>query len=627
VNRAPKVPARSGLALQITRTLFVLVILGVLLARGMAHSSNTTVDSKPMTDSNSQTAAANSSPDLILTNGDIYTGDPSRPRAQALAARGEVILATGTSEEIALLKNSKTRVIDLHGQFAMPGFNDAHVHLVSAGLAKLSVNLEGSKSLAEMQQRIRASLSNFKPGEWIRGRGWDHTLWPDKRFPTRADLDVISRDHPMFFARIDGHVAVANSRAIELAGITRATPDPQGGKFIRDPATGEPNGMLEEDSAMGRVVALIPPFSSDQRRRAIELALAEASSYGVTSIQDNSEENPFRLYEEFRDGRSRAGKSAPSAPALVDLPIYQSLREEGKLPLRITEWLPFNAPLAALEEYRRAYGTTDPWIKTGTLKEFLDGSLGSRTAAMLEPYSDEPSNSGILRVDPEQLKQMSIARDAAGFQIAFHAIGDRANRLALDTFAAVSEANGARDRRDRVEHAQIIALNDLPRFAALGVIASMQPCHLLDDERWAESRIGSERIKGGYAWNTLEKSGAHLAFGTDYPVESVNPLRGLYACATRELPEGGPAGGWQPQEKLPIETCIREYTQGAAYAEFEENRKGKLVPGMLADIAVYPKDITRLTVRELINAKVSMTIAGGKIVYDKTQKISAATSH
>ncbi len=515
---------------------------------------------------------------MILTNGDIYTGDASRPRVQAVAARGEVIIATGSNDEIARLKNSKTRVIDLHGQFAMPGFNDAHVHLVGAGFAKLTVNLEGAKSLAEMQGRIRASLSNFKPGEWIRGRGWDHTLWPDKRFPTRADLDAVSREHPMFFARVDGHVAVVNSRALELAGITRATADPPGGRFLHD-AAGEPNGMLEEDSAMSRVAQLIPPPSQDQRRRAIELALAEASSYGVTSIQDNSEENPFRLYEEFRDGRSHDGKAVPNAPALVDLPTYRSLHEEGKLPLRITEWLPFNAPLTVLEEYRRTYGTTDGWIKTGTLKEFLDGSLGSRTAAMLAPYSDEPSTSGILRVDPELLKQMAIARDAAGFQIAFHAIGDRANRLALDTFAAILQANGARDRRDRVEHAQIIALDDIPRFAALGVIASMQPCHLLDDERWAESRIGSERVEGGYAWNSLEKSGAHLAFGTDYPVESVNPLRGLYACATRELLGGGPTGGWQPQEKLPIETCIREYTIGAAYAEFEETRKGQACAG------------------------------------------------
>ncbi|MGB9336695.1 MAG: amidohydrolase [Candidatus Acidiferrales bacterium] len=602
---------------------FCVALLCLVPGSGIAHFSNPTVNHTSMTDSNSQTPTSDSGADLILTNGDIYTGDPNRPRAEALAVREETIIAVGSNDEINRLRNSKTRVIDLHNQFAMPGFNDAHVHLAGAGLAKLSVDLEGAKSLAEMQARIRARLKDFKPGEWMYGRGWDHTLWPDKNFPTRADLDVISRDHPMFFLRVDGHVAVVNSRALEIAAITRATPDPPGGKFMHDPATGEPNGMLEEDSAMDRVNKLIPPFTPDQRRRAIVMALAEASSFGVTSIQDNSEAPLFTRYEEFVDGRSRDGKSAPPAPAAVDLPIYISLHREGKLPLRITEWLPFNAPLALLEELRRTFGTADAWIKTGALKGFLDGSLGSRTAAMLAPYSDDAATSGILRADPDQVKQMAIARDAAGFQIAFHAIGDRANRLALDTFAAVREANGARDRRDRVEHAQILALSDIPRFAALGVIASMQPCHLLDDERWAESRIGSERIKGGYAWNTLEKSGAHLAFGTDYPVESVNPLRGIYACATRELPGGGPAGGWQPQEKLPIETCIREYTAGAAHAEFEENRKGKLVPGMFADIVVFPSDITRLTPLALINAKVALTVAGGKIVYDSSQTTAA----
>lgn len=628
MSRARAIRSASPRFHQRFRIYFGIALFALLVESALAHFSISTVNYTPMKNSDSQSAAsAGSAPDLILLNGDIYTGDSSRPRAQALAARDEIIISVGSSDEIARLKDSKTRVVDLHGQFAMPGFNDAHVHLVNAGFAKLTVNLEGAKSLAEMQQRIRERLKDFKSGEWITGRGWDHTLWPEKQFPTRGDLDAVSRDHPMFFSRVDGHVAVVNSRALELAKITRATPDPPAGKFVRDAATGEPNGMLEEDSAMDRVVKIIPPFTAAQRRRAIEMALAETSSFGVTSIQDNSENQQFALYEEFRDGRSPDGKPAPAAPALVDLPIYRDLRREGKLPLRITEWLPFNAPVAVLENLRREWGTTDPWVKTGALKGFLDGSLGSRTAAMLAPYSDDAETSGILRVDPAQLKQMAVARDAAGFQIALHAIGDRANRLALDAYAAIREANGLRDRRDRIEHAQIIALDDIPRFASLGVIASMQPCHLLDDERWAESRIGSERVKGGYAWNSLEKSGARLAFGTDYPVESVNPLRGLYACATRELPGGGPAGGWQPQEKLPIETCIREYTAGAAYAEFEEKRKGKLAPGMFADIVVFPVDITRLAPRELINAKVSMTIAGGRIVYDASQKITAAPQH
>jgi predicted amidohydrolase YtcJ len=554
--------------------------------------------------------------DLVLKNGDIYTGSTDLARAQAIAVRGEAILAIGSDSQIASSIGPKTRVIDLHGAFAMPGFNDAHVHLVGAGVAKLRVDLEGVKSVVELQERIRGRLKDFAPGEWIVGRGWDHTLWTEKQFPTRDELDAVSRDHPMFFERVDGHVAIINSRALELAGLTRNSPDPPAGKFVRDPVTGELTGMLEEDSAMDRVRRRIPSITPAQRRRAIELALAELAQNGVTSIQDNSEDEMFRFYEEFRDGKSRDGGAVPVTPGFNDFRIYQALEREGKLTARITEWLPFNAPVSALEELRRAGGTTSAWLKTGALKGFLDGSLGSRTAAMLAPYSDDPSSSGILRVDPEELKRMAIERDKAGFQIALHAIGDRANRVALDAFAAIRNANGPRDRRDRIEHAQILALDDLPRFAALGVIASMQPCHLLDDERWAESRIGPKRLKGAYAWKSLESSGARLAFGTDFPVESVNPLRGLYACVTRELPEGGPAGGWEPQEKLPIATCIREYTIGAAYAQFEEKNKGQLVPGMLADIAVFPSDITSLAPQDLLRMKVEMTIVSGRVVYE-----------
>ncbi|HEY4741284.1 MAG TPA: amidohydrolase [Candidatus Acidoferrales bacterium] len=554
--------------------------------------------------------------DLVLKNGDIYTGSVEHPRAQAIAIRGEWIISTGSDSEIAAFIGPKTRVIDLHGAFAMPGFNDAHVHLVGGGIAKLRLDLEGVRSITELQQRICERLKDFATGEWIVGRGWDHTLWADKKFPTRADLDEVSREHPMFFERVDGHVAVVNSRALDLAGLSRNSSDPPGGKFVRDPATGELTGMLEEDSAMDRVERLIPPITQAQRRKAIELALAELAQNGVTSIQDNSEAEMFAFYEEFPDGKSRDGSSVPAAPRFNDFRIYQTLEREGKLTARITEWLPFNAPVAALDEMRSDGGTSSVWLKTGALKGFLDGSLGSRTAAMLAPYSDDPSTSGILRVDPEDLKRMAIERDKAGFQIALHAIGDRANRTGLDAFAAAREANGPRDRRDRIEHAQILSLDDLPRFAALGVIASMQPCHLLDDERWAESRIGPKRVKGAYAWKSLETSGAHLAFGTDFPVESVNPMRGLYACVTRELPEGGPAGGWEPQEKLPIATCIREYTTGAAYAQFEENRKGQLAPGMLADIAVFPTDITRLSPTDLLRTKTEMTIVGGRIVYE-----------
>ena len=528
-------------------------------------------------------------PELALVNGVIYTGDAAHLRVEAMAIHREKIVAVGTTRQIRALAGPKTRVIDLHGAFAMPGFNDAHIHLASGGQAKLGVDFEGAKSLAEFQQRLRARLAEHKPGEWITGRGWDHTLWPEQRFPTRQDLDAVSKDHPMIFGRVDGHVAVANSLALQLAGITKETKDPAGGSIEHDPA-GEPTGMLKE-SAVGLVSRKIPPLTPEQRRRAVEMALAEVARSGVTSLQDNS--------------------------AWADFVVYQQLKKEGKLTARITEWLPFSEPLARLNEMRQQGGTEDPWLKTGTLKAILDGSLGSRTAALLAPYADDPSTSGILRFEPEQLKRLAIERDNAGFQLAFHAIGDATNRIALNTFAAVVERNGPRDRRPRIEHAQVVAPEDFPRFAELGVIASMQPVHESSDMRWAQARLGSDRSKGAYAWNTMLKQGARLAFGTDYPVEPVNPLRGLYACVTRELPEGGPAGGWQPQEKIPLEDCIRAYTEGSAYAEFEEGKKGRIAPGQWADIVVLSADITKIQPQQLLTTKVLQTFVGGRLVYEK----------
>jgi hypothetical protein len=534
---------------------------------------------------------ASSRADIVLTKGEIYTGDPLRLRVEAIAMRGEWIVAAGSNDEIRQWIGPKTHVVDLRGAFAMPGFNDAHVHFGYAAGEKLAVAIEGARSLAELQRRIRDRLSEFKPGEWITGRGWDHTLWPEKRFPTRQDLDALSRDHPMFFARVDGHVGVANSLALKLSGITRETADPSGGRILHDAETGEPTGMLEEDAAMDLVRQHIPEPSAAQRRRGIELVLAEASRNGITSAQDNS--------------------------AWADFLVYEQLKGEGKLPLRITEWLPFPASLEQLASLREHGGTADPWLKTGPLKAFLDGSLGSRTAALLAPYADDPGNSGILRMDPRDVERMAIERDRAGFQIAFHAIGDRANRVALDTFAAVRAANGVRDRRDRVEHAQVVAAADVERFAAVDVVASMQPCHLLTDARWTDSRLGAGRSVEVHAWNSLEKHGVRLAFGTDYPVEPISPLRGLYACVTRELPEGGPAGGWRAQEKLPIEDCVRNYTLGSAYAQFEEQRKGQLAPGKLGDIVVLSADVMHIPPSDILRVQVRMTLVDGRIVYEE----------
>jgi hypothetical protein len=545
--------------------------------------------------------------DLVLANARIETMDPGHEWASAVAIHGESIVAVSYATpnahaaedpEIKQWIGPRTRVIDLLGQFVMPGFNDAHVHIGQSALAKLAVSFKGVRSLAEFQQRVRESVKDHQPGDWITGFGWDQTLWPDKRDPTREDLDAVSTANPMFFSRVDGHVAVANSLALKLAGVSRETADPPAGRIVRDPHTHDPTGLLQEAGATNLVYSKISAPSMDERRRGIELVLADAARTGVTSMQDNS-------YLEV---------STDVSFSKENFLIYQQLRKEGKLTARITEWLDFTLPVAKLEELRREWGSTDPWLKTGALKGFLDGSLGSRTAALLAPYSDAPGTSGMPYMDPEKLESMAIERDRAGFQLAFHAIGDRANRVALDTFAAVV-ADGPRDRRDRVEHAQVVALDDFTRFGKLNIIASMQPSHLLDDERWAGDRLGPERSRGAYAWRSMEQNGVHLAFGTDHPVEPINPLRGVYACVTRQLPQGG--SSWQPQESLPMKDCLRAYTVGSAYAEFEEKRKGMIAPGMFADLVVYPVDLNQVSAHDLLMTPVKMTMVGGRIVYQQ----------
>jgi len=537
-------------------------------------------------------SAAAQQADLVLQNGVIYTGARALGRVEALAIQGERIVAAGTRKQIQRWIGPKTRILDLQGRFVMPGFNDAHVHLGGAGRGKLTVDLTGARSLAEMQERIRARLPEFAPGQWIVGRGWDHSLWPEPRIPTRPDLDAVSTKHPMLFERVDGHSSVANSLALTIAGITRDTPDPEGGDIVRD-AQGEPTGWLKE-RAEGLVARHIPEPTPEERKRGLELSLREAAQNGVTSLQDNS--------------------------AWEDFLALQELKKEGKLTARITEWLPFNAPLETLKARREQGGTTDPWLKTGALKGVTDGSGGSHSAAMLEPFADEPHNRGILLYEPEQLKQMVIERDAAGFQITLHAIGDRAVRVALDAFAAARAANPSRrDARHKIEHAQFVHPDDARRFGAPRVIASMQPSHILNDMRWAPALLGPARRREAYPWKTLQKDSPVLAFGTDYPVELINPFRGLYAAVTREFEDGGPVGGWVPEEKISLEDALRAYTQGSATAEFEDHRKGTLRPGMFADFIVLSHDLTQLQPRELLRVQVLMTVVGGKVVFDRLQ--------
>jgi len=464
----------------------------------------------------------------------------------------------------------------------------AKVHVGGAGQDWLAVRLNGTQSVAELQKRLAEGIAQHKAGEWITGSGWDHTFWPEKKFPSRQQLDVVSPKNPVILTHISGHVAVANSLALQLSGVTKSTSNPSGGEIERDDK-GEPTGMLKEGAAMHLVESKIPSPTPDERRRGIELALADLAKNGVTSAQDNS--------------------------AWEDFLTYRAIKNDGKLTVRITEWLPFAAPLEKLEQMRRDGGTTDPWLRTGALKMVTDGALGSRTAAMLAPYSDDPSTSGIVTMEPEKLRALAVERDKAGFQLNFHAIGDRANRVALDAFEAAAKANGPRDRRDRIEHAQVVALSDIPRFARLQVIASMQPSHETSDMRWAEQRVGPERAKGAYAWASMQKFGVRLAFGTDYDVEPISPFRGLYACVTRELPTGGPQGGWQPQEKISLADCIRAYTSGSAYGEFTEGKKGELKAGEFADFIVLSNDLTKVEPREYVNTKVLRTVVGGRTVY------------
>jgi len=553
------------------------------------------------------TTVNDSPPDTIFLHGDVLPGAISAiefngeipfykaalmPRVQAIAVRGERIVAVGPDAEIQKLKGKRTQVVDLGGHFVMPGFNDAHVHLANAGFEKLYVSLTGVHSLAEMQGRIAARATATPAGEWLTGRGWDHTLWPGQKLPARQDLDPVTGDHPAIFTRVDGHISVANSAALKFAGITASTPDPTGGKIDRD-AQGEPTGILRE-TVQDDLLARIPPPSPAQRRRALELALADAAHSGITSAQDNSQ------WEDFL--------------------IFENLEREGKLTLRIAEWLPFNASLELLQTRRSQHSQDGGMLRTTMLKGFMDGSLGSRTAAMLAPYADDPGNTGLARYDQAKLNQMAVERVRAGFQLGFHAIGDRAVEMALNAFAEAerdARQHGevpAQGFRFRVEHAQITTPGQVKRFRELGVIASMQPNHLLTDMRWVEGRLGKERLVHSYAWKEFLDAGVRLAFGTDYPVEPITPFRGLYAAVTRRSEDGKQE--YFPAEKLTIEQAIVAYTTGSAYAEFAEHDKGFLQPGMLADFVVLDRDITRVDPAAILKTQVLRTVVGGKTVYE-----------
>jgi len=530
-----------------------------------------------------------------FVHGRIYTNDPAQPWAEAMAVSDGKITCIGKVDHVLLDcggGQERMETVQLKGQFVMPGFNDAHVHLGIAAADGLAVPLTGVPSAEEMQKLVAVAVARHNEGEWISGSGWDQNLWPDKKFPNRQQLDAVAPKNPVILTQVSGHVAVANSFALKNAEIDKNTPNPPGGEIEHD-GLGQPTGMLKEDAAISLVKVRIPDPTAEQRRKGIEVVLDNLARNGVTSVQDFS--------------------------AWADYQVYQQLKEEGKLTVRITEWLPFELPLNELQNMRAQGGAKDPWLKTGALKAFLDGALDSRTAAMLEPYSDDPSTSGMLTSDPDKLTAMAIQRDKAGFQLNFHAIGDRANRIAVDVFEAVAKANGRRDRRGRIEHAQIVAPMDFARFAELHVIASMQPSRQTTDMSWAEDRIGRERIVGAYAWASMLKNGVPLAFGTDYNMGPISPFYGLYACVTRERPDGGPKNGWEPQEKISLVDCIRAYTSGSAYAQFEEGKKGELKQGEYADFVILSHDLTKVPSAQFTKTRVLRTVVGGRTVYTAAQ--------
>jgi len=540
--------------------------------------------------------------DAIYIHGNVYTGVPANAqfssilREQAIAVRGDRILAVGKNADIEKLKGPQTQVIDLAGHFVMPGFNDAHLHLADAGLQKLNVDLTGVKSLDELREKVRARVEKAGPMEWIVGGGWDETLWPVKVSPNRWDLDEVSNGHPLFLVRIDEHSAVANTRALQLASITLASRDPEGGHIDRN-ENGEPTGILRE-TATTAVRHVIPKASPEKRRQAIELALADLAEHGVTSAQDCS-------------------SIAEACSTWDDFKIYEDLEKEGKLTTRIDEWLPLDAPPDELRKKRESHPQSDSMLHTGMLKGFLDGSIGSRTAALLDPYTDDANNAGLPRYEAAKLNDLAKGQVLAGFQIGFHAIGDKAIQMALDAFAEAETAASPQSRGDfrlRIEHVQVTTPAQIKRFKDLKVIASVQPSHLLTDMRWVQERIGPKRAATSYAWASLLNSGVTLAFGTDYPIEPVSPFRGLYAAVTRKSENGKQE--FFPAQKLTMDQAIAAYTTGSAFAEFEEKEKGKLEAGMLADFVVLDGDVTAVSPERLLMTKVLRTVVGGKTVWE-----------
>jgi predicted amidohydrolase YtcJ len=530
--------------------------------------------------------------DLIITNAKVWTVDAGRPQAEAVAVLGDRIVSVGTSTEIDAWRGADTKIIDAAGKLVLPGFNDSHVHFVDGSSSLTEVQLKYARSLQDFAQRLGDYARQLPKGEWVTGGNWDEESFTTPEIPTKATIDALTPSTPVFVSRYDGHMALANSAALRLAGVDAKTPDVPGGVIVRD-KNGDPTGLLK-DAAMNYVYKVIPPRTAEQRLRLIRAGLQHAASVGVTSVQHMN-------------------------PEYGDIAAYSELAEKDQLTVRVyaappeTQWQD-QAKIGA----RRAFGS--PYLRIGALKGYADGSLGSTTAYFFDPYVHAPKERGILSDEMQPLdgmRQRMIAADKADLQLCIHAIGDRAISIILDLFEDVVKANGPKDRRFRVEHAQHMAAKDFVRFAKLGVIASMQPYHAIDDGRWAESRIGPDRIKRTYAFRTFLDNGVKLAFGTDWFVAPLNPLETIYAAVTRATLDGRYPNGWQPQEKISVAEAVEAYTLTSAYAEFQDKEKGSISPGKLADLVILSDDIFTMQKEAIKDVKVQQTIVGGKVVYER----------
>ena len=530
--------------------------------------------------------------DMIIVNAAVHTMDRNQPTVEALAILGNRIIAVGSTTEIKKLSGANTKVIDAKGQLVLPGFNDAHVHFMGGGFQLSSVDLRDANTPQEFAERIRNFAVKVPSGQWITGGDWDHERWPDAKLPTKELIDKFTPNTPVFVNRLDGHMALANSLALKLANVTSATKDPDGGVIVRDPQTGEPTGILK-DAAQSFVWKVIPAPNFEAKLAAARAASNHAASLGVTSVQDVS--------------------------AGADVGVYQTLLDRGELKTRIYAVWPLPSwDRLARTGVRAHFGSA--MLRTGGLKGFADGSLGSTTALFFDPYLDAPNTSGIpsdeMFPDGAMLERVRGA-NKAGLQVLIHAIGDRANDKILSIYEQVEKEDGNRDRRFRIEHAQHIRAQDIPRFARAKVIASMQPYHAIDDGRWAEKRIGPERAKTTYAFRSLLDAGVTLAFGTDWTVAPLNPMLSIYAAVTRRTLDGKRPQGWVPEQKISVEEAVRAYTFGSSYAEFQENDKGTIAPGKLADLVILSQDIFKIDPKEIEKVKVVMTIMDGRVVFTR----------